>query len=27
MDTVRPLKLTRQAMELDDARYPLSWLE
>jgi homogentisate 1,2-dioxygenase len=27
MDTVRPLKLTRRAIELDDARYPLSWME
>jgi homogentisate 1,2-dioxygenase len=27
MDTVRPLRITRQALELDDAGYPLSWLE
>lgn len=27
VDTVRPLALTRQAMELDDDRYPLSWME
>jgi homogentisate 1,2-dioxygenase len=27
MDTVRPLKITRQALELDDDRYPLSWME
>jgi homogentisate 1,2-dioxygenase len=27
VDTVRPLALTRQALELDDPRYPLSWLE
>jgi homogentisate 1,2-dioxygenase len=27
VDTVRPLLLTRQAMELDDPHYPLSWLE
>jgi homogentisate 1,2-dioxygenase len=27
VDTVRPLGLTRQALELDDPRYPLSWLE
>lgn len=27
MDTERPLYLTRQAMELDDATYPYSWLE
>jgi homogentisate 1,2-dioxygenase len=27
MDTVRPLALTRQAVELDDAGYPYSWLE
>jgi homogentisate 1,2-dioxygenase len=27
VDTVRPLAITRQAMELDDANYPYSWLE
>ena len=27
MDTVRPLSLTRQALELDDAEYPYSWME
>jgi homogentisate 1,2-dioxygenase len=27
VDTIRPLALTRQALELDDPRYPLSWLE
>jgi homogentisate 1,2-dioxygenase len=27
MDTARPLRLTRQALELDDPKYPLSWLE
>ncbi len=27
VDTVRPLRLTRQAMELDDATYPLSWID
>lgn len=27
VDTFRPLFLTKQAMELDDANYPLSWLE
>jgi homogentisate 1,2-dioxygenase len=27
VDTVRPLLLTRQAMEMDDAKYPYSWLE
>jgi homogentisate 1,2-dioxygenase len=27
MDTVRPLNVTRRALELDDARYPLSWLD
>jgi homogentisate 1,2-dioxygenase len=27
MDTVRPLLVTRQALALDDASYPLSWLE
>jgi len=27
MDTVRPLRVTRQALEWDDAQYPLSWLE
>jgi homogentisate 1,2-dioxygenase len=27
VDTLRPLQLTRQALELDDAAYPLSWLD
>jgi homogentisate 1,2-dioxygenase len=27
VDTVRPLGVTRQALELDDPAYPLSWLE
>jgi homogentisate 1,2-dioxygenase len=27
LDTVRPLALTRQTMEFDDADYPYSWLE
>ncbi len=27
MDTVRPLHLTRQALDLDDASYPYSWME
>ena len=27
VDTVKPLRLTRQALELDDAGYPYSWLE
>ena len=27
VDTVKPLLLTRQAMEMDDAAYPYSWLE
>jgi homogentisate 1,2-dioxygenase len=27
IDTVRPLALTRQAMELDDPAYPYSWLD
>jgi homogentisate 1,2-dioxygenase len=27
VDTIRPLLLTRQALELDDPRYPMSWLE
>ena len=27
VDTVRPLNLTRQAMEMDDPQYPYSWLE
>jgi homogentisate 1,2-dioxygenase len=27
IDTVRPLALTRQALEVDDAEYPYSWLE
>src|SRR5262249_804702 len=27
VDTVRPLNLTRQALELDDPQYPYSWLE
>jgi homogentisate 1,2-dioxygenase len=27
IDTIRPLALTRQAMSLDDAGYPYSWME
>jgi homogentisate 1,2-dioxygenase len=27
VDTIRPLALTRRAMEMDDANYPYSWLE
>ena len=27
VDTLRPLKLTRQALEMDDETYPYSWLE
>ena len=27
VDTVRPLALTRQALEMDDPAYPYSWLE
>src|SRR5262245_43922583 len=27
VDTVRPLRLTRQALEMDDPQYPYSWLE
>jgi homogentisate 1,2-dioxygenase len=27
VDTFRPLYLTKQAMDLEDAKYPLSWLE
>lgn len=27
MDTFRPLRLTREALALDDTNYPLSWLE
>jgi homogentisate 1,2-dioxygenase len=27
VDTIRPLALTRQAMEMDDPEYPYSWLE
>jgi homogentisate 1,2-dioxygenase len=27
VDTVRPLALTRQALELDDPKYPFSWLD
>jgi homogentisate 1,2-dioxygenase len=27
VDTMKPLLLTRQAMEMDDANYPYSWLE
>ena len=27
VDTVRPLLLTRQAMEMDDSQYPYSWIE
>jgi homogentisate 1,2-dioxygenase len=27
VDTIRPLELTRQALEMDDPKYPYSWLE
>jgi len=27
LDTVRPLALTRHALEWDDPQYPYSWLE
>jgi homogentisate 1,2-dioxygenase len=27
VDTFRPLFLTRQALDLDDPKYPYSWLE
>jgi homogentisate 1,2-dioxygenase len=27
MDTIKPLALTRQALEMDDPQYPYSWLE
>ena len=27
VDTFRPLALTRQALELDDPNYPMSWLD
>ena len=27
LDTFRPLKLTRQALEMDDPGYPYSWME
>lgn len=27
VDTFRPLRLTRAAMELDDGTYPFSWLD
>ena len=27
VDTIRPLALTRQALDLDDATYPYSWME
>jgi len=27
MDTIRPLSITRQAMQMDDDSYPYSWLE
>jgi homogentisate 1,2-dioxygenase len=27
IDTVRPLALTQQALDLDDPAYPLSWLD
>jgi len=27
VDTFRPLRLTGQAMELDDPSYPLSWID
>jgi homogentisate 1,2-dioxygenase len=27
VDTVKPLHLTRQALEIDDPQYPFSWLD
>jgi homogentisate 1,2-dioxygenase len=27
VDTFNPLNLTRAALELDDPKYPMSWLE
>jgi homogentisate 1,2-dioxygenase len=27
IDTFRPLQVSRQAMDYDDANYPFSWLE
>jgi homogentisate 1,2-dioxygenase len=27
VDTVRPLNLTHQALDFDDAAYPYSWIE
>ena len=27
VDTIRPLSLSRQALELDDPTYPFSWLD
>jgi homogentisate 1,2-dioxygenase len=27
VDTVKPLLLTRQALEIDDPQYPYSWLD
>jgi homogentisate 1,2-dioxygenase len=27
VDTVRPLRLTREALNLDDPSYPLSWID
>jgi homogentisate 1,2-dioxygenase len=27
VDTVKPLRLSRAAMQLDDASYPLSWID
>ncbi len=27
VDTFKPLQLTRQAMQLDDPSYPMSWID
>ena len=27
VDTIRPLRLTRQAIAMDDPNYPMSWLD
>ena len=27
VDTFRPLKITEDALEVDDANYPYSWME
>jgi homogentisate 1,2-dioxygenase len=27
VDTIKPLNLTKQALEMDDPSYPYSWIE